>query len=113
MHGLPMKALEHACRSKLWGHAFTLAHRMGPPIFAKVMDRFLNNAVPISDPILTLYQLTAGDMPQVINTAAYGKGKYIWILYMLLGIYSLVFLLSIPCTFMYLVQGYITIYMTM
>nr|CAH8864344.1 unnamed protein product [Trichobilharzia regenti] len=75
MHGLPMKALEHACRSKLWGHAFTLAHRMGPPIFAKVMDRFLNNAVPISDPILTLYQLTAGDMPQVINTAAYGKGS--------------------------------------
>ncbi|TNN06952.1 Protein transport protein isoform 3 [Schistosoma japonicum] len=74
MHGLPMKALEHACRSKLWGHAFTLAHRMGPSIFTKVMDRFLSNDISISDPILTLYQLTAGEMPQSINTAAYGRG---------------------------------------
>ncbi|CAH8643359.1 unnamed protein product [Schistosoma rodhaini] len=74
MHGLPMKALEHACRSKLWGHAFTLAHRMGPSTFAKVMDRFLNNDISLSDPILTLYQLTAGEMPQSINTAAYGRG---------------------------------------
>ncbi|CAI2731966.1 unnamed protein product [Schistosoma spindalis] len=74
MHGLPIKALEHACRSKLWGHAFTLAHRMGPSTFAKVMDRFLNNDVSISDPILTLYQLTAGEMPQSVNTAAYGRG---------------------------------------
>ncbi|VDP42943.1 unnamed protein product [Schistosoma curassoni] len=74
MHGLPIKALEHACRSKLWGHAFTLAHRMGPSTFAKVMDRFLNNDISISDPILTLYQLTAGEMPQSVNTAAYGRG---------------------------------------
>ena len=78
MHDLPMKALEHACRSKLWGHAFTLAHRMGPSTFAKVMDRFLNNDISLSDPILTLYQLTAGEMPQSINTAAYGRGKQ-WI----------------------------------
>ncbi|CAH8610122.1 unnamed protein product [Heterobilharzia americana] len=74
MHGLPIKALEHACRSKLWGHAFTLAHRLGPPTFMKVMDRFMNNDISMSDPILTLYQLTAGEMPQVINSAAYGKG---------------------------------------
>ncbi|VDP88159.1 unnamed protein product, partial [Schistosoma mattheei] len=38
------------------------------------MDRFLNNDISISDPILTLYQLTAGEMPQSVNTAAYGRG---------------------------------------
>ncbi|THD20432.1 Protein transport protein Sec16A [Fasciola hepatica] len=75
MHGMPTKALEHACRSHLWGHAFVLAQRLGPALFQKVMDRFLTRAIPVSDPILTLYQLTAGELPQSVNAAAYGRGS--------------------------------------
>ncbi|CAL8070467.1 unnamed protein product [Calicophoron daubneyi] len=74
MHGMTMKALEHACRSQLWGHAFVLAQRIGPAMFTKVMERFLNRAVPMADPILTLYQITAGELPQAVTSAAYGRG---------------------------------------
>ncbi|KAA3675369.1 COPII coat assembly protein SEC16 [Paragonimus westermani] len=74
MHGMTMKALEHACRVQLWGHAFVLAQRMGPAVFDKVIDRFLFRAIPLADPILTLYQLTAGELPQAVTAAAYGRG---------------------------------------
>ncbi|KAF5399551.1 hypothetical protein PHET_07250 [Paragonimus heterotremus] len=74
MHGMTMKALEHACRVQLWGHAFVLAQRIGPAVFDKVMDRFLVRAIPLADPILTLYQLTAGELPQAVTAAAYGRG---------------------------------------
>ncbi|KAF7254902.1 hypothetical protein EG68_07924 [Paragonimus skrjabini miyazakii] len=74
MHGMTMKALEHACRVQLWGHAFVLAQRIGPAVFDKVMDRFLFRAIPLADPILTLYQLTAGELPQAVTAAAYGRG---------------------------------------
>ncbi|TGZ59886.1 hypothetical protein CRM22_008819 [Opisthorchis felineus] len=74
MHGMPMKALEHACRYQLWGHAFVLGQRIGPAVFDKVMDRFLCRAIPVADPILTLYQLTAGEMPQAVTATAYGRG---------------------------------------
>ncbi|VDP76922.1 unnamed protein product [Echinostoma caproni] len=75
MHGMSMKALEHACRSQLWGHAFVLAQRIGPAVFQKVMDRFLTRAISTSDPILTLYQITAGELPQAVSAAAYGRGS--------------------------------------
>ncbi|KER23536.1 hypothetical protein T265_08615 [Opisthorchis viverrini] len=48
--------------------------RIGPTVFDKVMDRFLCRAIPVADPILTLYQLTAGEMPQAVTTTAYGRG---------------------------------------
>ncbi|KAF6774977.1 hypothetical protein AHF37_06247 [Paragonimus kellicotti] len=38
------------------------------------MDRFLFRAVPLTDPILTLYQITAGELPQAVTAAAYGRG---------------------------------------
>ncbi|KAL7056377.1 hypothetical protein AAHC03_020973 [Spirometra sp. Aus1] len=74
MHGHLVKALEHACQQQLWGHAFALAQRLGPGMLSKVMDRFLGKAVRPTDPLLTFYQLTAGQLPQSVDQLAYVTG---------------------------------------
>ncbi|VDD82304.1 unnamed protein product [Mesocestoides corti] len=70
LHGHPLKALDQACQQQLWGHAFALAHRMGPAALERVMERFLVKAVDPADPLITLYQLTAGEMPRYVNQLA-------------------------------------------
>ncbi|VDL95036.1 unnamed protein product [Schistocephalus solidus] len=75
LHGHLVKALEHACQQQLWGHAFALAQRLGPGMLSKVMDRFLGKAVRPTDPLLTFYQLTAGQLPLAVDQLAYVTGE--------------------------------------
>ena len=70
-----MKALDQACQQQLWGHAFALAQRLGPAPLNRVMERFLARAVHPSDPLLTLYQLTAGEIPRSVDQLAYSAGE--------------------------------------
>ncbi|VDM34056.1 unnamed protein product, partial [Hydatigera taeniaeformis] len=74
MHGHPLKALDQACQQQLWGHAFALAHRLGPLPLERVMEKFLSRAVHPHDPLLTLYQLTAGEIPRSVDQLAYAGG---------------------------------------
>lgn len=74
MHGHPLKALDQACQQQLWGHAFALAHRLGGAALERVMNKFLGKAVHPSDPLLTLYHLTAGEMPPAVDQMAYVAG---------------------------------------
>ena len=75
MHGHPFKALDQACQQQLWGHAFALALRLGPSPLERVMERFLARAVHPSDPLLTLYQLTAGEIPRSVDQLAYAASE--------------------------------------
>lgn len=77
MHGHPLKALDQACQNRLWGHAFALALRLGPGPLDRVMEKFLARSVNPSDPLLTLYQLTAGEIPRSVDQFAYASGKYV------------------------------------
>ncbi|VDN97150.1 unnamed protein product [Rodentolepis nana] len=74
MHGHPLKALDQACQTQLWGHAFALAMRLGSGPLDRVMEKFLSRAVNPSDPLLTLYQLTAGEIPRSVDQLAYTGG---------------------------------------
>ncbi|KAL5961489.1 Protein transport protein Sec16A [Taenia solium] len=74
MHGHPLKALDQACQQQLWGHAFALAQRLGPVPLERVMEKFLARAVHPHDPLLTLYQLTAGEIPRSVDQLAYAGG---------------------------------------
>ncbi|KAM7534320.1 hypothetical protein Aperf_G00000112257 [Anoplocephala perfoliata] len=74
MHGHPLKALDQACQTHLWGHAFALALRLGPGPLDRVMEKFLARSVNPSDPLLTLYQLTAGEIPHSVDQFAYTGG---------------------------------------
>ncbi|CDI98046.1 protein transport protein sec16a [Echinococcus multilocularis] len=74
MHGHPLKALDQACQQQLWGHAFALAQRLGPVLLKRVMEKFLTRAVHPHDPLLTLYQLTAGEIPRSVDQLAYAVG---------------------------------------
>lgn len=76
MHGHSLKALDQACQTQLWGHAFALAMRLGPGPLDRVMEKFLSRAVNPADPLLTLYQLTAGEIPRSVDQLAYAGGKY-------------------------------------
>ncbi|VDL62097.1 unnamed protein product [Hymenolepis diminuta] len=74
MHGHSLKALDQACQTQLWGHAFALAMRLGPGPLDRVMEKFLSRAVNPADPLLTLYQLTAGEIPRSVDQLAYAGG---------------------------------------
>ncbi|KAM3177113.1 hypothetical protein ACTXT7_005124 [Hymenolepis weldensis] len=75
MHGHSLKALDQACQTQLWGHAFALAMRLGPGPLDRVMEKFLSRAVNPADPLLTLYQLTAGEIPRSVDQLAYAGGN--------------------------------------
>lgn len=81
MHGHPLKALDQACQQQLWGHAFALAQRLGPIPLERVMEKFLARAVHPHDPLLTLYQLTAGEIPRSVDQLAYAGGKALFFLF--------------------------------
>ncbi|KAL3316424.1 Protein transport protein Sec16A, partial [Cichlidogyrus casuarinus] len=75
MHGLTQKAIEHACRTQLWGHAFALAQRLNhTQLMNKVMDRFMKSALHPQDPVMSMYQILGMEMPQIVNSVAYASG---------------------------------------
>lgn len=60
LFGNQQKALEWAMTCGLWGHALFLASKMDKRTESYVSNRF-TSALPLADPLQTLYQLVSGE----------------------------------------------------
>uniref|UniRef100_A0A8C5Q7J5 SEC16 homolog B, endoplasmic reticulum export factor n=1 Tax=Leptobrachium leishanense TaxID=445787 RepID=A0A8C5Q7J5_9ANUR len=65
-HGQKKDALDWAMKTELWGHALFLSSKLDARTYSWVMGRF-TSTLALNDPLLTLFQLMAGRVPQVAS----------------------------------------------
>ncbi|CAH2311283.1 Hypothetical predicted protein [Pelobates cultripes] len=71
-YGRKKEALDLAMKNKLWGHALFLSSKLDPRTYSWVMGRFTSTLAQ-NDPLLTLFQLMSGRIPQAATCSGDSK----------------------------------------